>query len=327
MASKASNYTIKDISLVIPTYNRANEVKETLKSLGKFSKNLNEILILDQTKTDETKNLVKSLKNKKIKWIFSKTPSITIARNLGVKKSLKSSRIICFLDDDVIADSNYFTEILRVFNENPESIAVGGRDPSAYVGTQSKLSNFIRKIFFLGHYEHNKARIVSAYGNTYPLRLSKIVNAQWIPGVNMAYKKEIFREQKFDENFLGYAVAEDTDFSYRICKKYPNSIFITPYARLIHRVSQVARQPTRKLAYINQIDHFYFNFKDLNKNAAQKLIFIWSLFGISLLRTLNLLTFKKSNYLKFKFFFQSLFYCLMNLKKIKKGKLREFDTA
>jgi glycosyltransferase involved in cell wall biosynthesis len=324
MAGKS--FEIGDISVVIPTYNRANELRLTLKSLLKFSKQLNEILVVDQSRTDDTKNLVNSLKNKKIKYIFSKTPSITIARNLGVKNASKSSRIICFLDDDVAIFDNYFPEILRVFNEHPEALAAAAKDPTAWAahGQQNKLMNFIRRIFFLGYYEHNRARIVSAYGNTYPINLQKTITAEWIPGVNMVYKKSIFKELKFDENLLGYAVAEDTGFSYSLHKRHPNTIFVTPHARLIHRVSQVAREPTARLAYINQVDHFYFNFKCLNRNLAQKLIFIWSLFGISLLRTLSLLTFKKSNYLKFKFFFQSLFYCLKNFDKIKQGRVREF---
>jgi glycosyltransferase involved in cell wall biosynthesis len=324
MAGKS--FEIGDISVVIPTYNRADELRLTLKSLLKFSKQLNEILVIDQSKTDDTKNLVKSLKNKKIKYLFSKTPSITIARNLGVKNASKSSKIICFLDDDVSIFDNYFPEILRVFNEHPEALAAAAKDPTAWIGKPSKFMNLIRKIFFLGYYEHNMARIVSAYGNTYPINLQKTIAAEWIPGVNMIYKKSVFSEQKFDENLLGYAVSEDTGFSYSLHKKHPNTIFITPYAKLIHRVSQVAREPTARLAYINQVDHFYFNFKCLNRNLAQKLVFIWSLFGISLLRILSLLTLKKSNYFKFKFFFQSLFYCLKNLNKIKKGRVREFKV-
>ncbi len=322
MAEKS--FKIKDISVIIPTYNRADELRITLKSLLKFSKQLNEIIIVDQSKTPDTKNLVKFLKNKKIKYLFSGTPSITIARNLGVKNSLNSSKIICFLDDDVTIFDNYFPEILRVFNEYPEARAAAAKDPSAWTGKPSKFMNLIRRIFFLGYYEYNRARIVSAYGNTYPINLQKTIVAEWIPGVNMVYKKSVFSEQKFDENLLGYAVAEDTGFSYSLHMKHPNTIFITPYAKLIHRVSQVAREPTRRLAYINQVDHFYFNFKNLNRNIAQRLIFIWSLFGISLLRTLSLLTLKKSNYLKFKFFSQSLFYCLRNLDKIKRGRVREF---
>lgn len=326
MEKDATKYGISDISVVIPTYNRASELKETLNSLSKFSKSLNEVVIVDQSKTTETRNLVKSMKNKKIKYIFSKTPSITIARNLGVKKSSKSSKIVCFIDDDVTLGENYFLEILKIFNEHPNAKGAAGVDDCAYRrgGFGEKMQMFLKKVFFLGHYTRDKAKIVSAYGNVYPMNPSKTITAEWIPGVNMVYKKEVFDFQKFDENLLGYTVSEDIDFSYRLSMKHPNSIFITPHAKLTHRVSKVAREPTKRLAYINQVDHFYFNFKNLNKTLGQKLIFLWSLFGIFLMRFLLVLTFNKKNYLNFKFFLSSLFYCLTNLDKIKKGRVRDF---
>lgn len=318
-------YKISDISVIIPTYNRPNEMAETLKSLSKFTSSLKEIIIVDQSKDPRTRELVKKYRNKKIRYVFSKTPSITIARNLGVKKSSKTTKIICFLDDDVTLHKNYFNEIIKIFNEHPEAKGVAGKDPTGYTGKESKIINFVKKIFFLGHFERDRARIVSAHGNTYPQKLKKTITAHWIPGVNMVYKREVFNFQKFDENLLGYTVVEDMDFSYRLHKRHPNSIFITPYAKLIHRVSQTARNPKKRLAYINQVDHFYFNFKDFNSTIGEKAIFIWSLIGIFSLRALSLLSFRKKNYYKFRFFLSALLYCLSNLRKIKKGKVREFD--
>ncbi len=313
---------IKDISVVIPTYNRTRDLKITLSSIKPFLNELSEVLVVDQSKTEETKNLVKSLYNKKIKYLYSEVPSITIARNLGVKYASKKSKIICFLDDDVNVKRGYFKEILNVFNTYPQAKAVSGYCPP---GSLNPFENFLKGMFRFGNLENlERARITSAYGNTYPKTLKKVINSQWLQGVNMAYKKEVFDEQKFDENLLGYTIAEDIDFSFRLYKRYPNSVFITPFAKIVHRYSTVERYPTKKMAYINQIDHFYFNFKNLNKNFYQKMSFIWSIFGITLLRTARLISFKKINYDKWKYFVASLFYCLRNIKKIKQGRLREF---
>ena len=320
------SYTINNISIVIPTYNRVTDLKITLTHLKQFSGKVKEIIVVDQSKNDLTKKMINRLKNDKIKYVYSNIPSITIARNLGVKNSSKKSKLICFIDDDVTLGKNFFEEILKVFNsyENAKAVA-------AYVNEarereiSNKFENFMKKIFFLAYIEKNRARMVSAYGNTYPIKTDKIINSQWLQGANMVYKKEIFDQQKFDENLRGYTIAEDTDFSYRVYLKYPNSIFITPFANFKHRCSQIERYPTLKMAYINQVDHFYLNFKDFNKNLNEKIIFRWSLFGIGLLRTLNLIIRpKKINYLKLKYFFDSLFYSIKNIEKIKQGKLREF---
>lgn len=321
---KQRSYTLKDISVVIPTYNRSKDILETLNSLGHF-KELKEIIIVDQSTSEDTKELIKSLRNKKIKYLYSKIPSITRARNLGVKNASEKSKIICFIDDDVTLGKNYFSEMLKIFNSNSDAKAAGAFFHIEDLSFLGKIENIIKKLFFIRYYENN-ARIISAYGNTYPSKLTKIITAQWLPGVNMAYNKEIFKEQEFDENLLGYTVAEDIDFSYRLFKKYPESIFITPFADIIHRASVVEREPTERMSYINQVDHFYFNFKNLNKSLKQKIIFFWSLFGISFLRTLNLVIKpSKTNYLKLKYFFKSIKYCIKNKDLIKAGKVRNFS--
>ncbi len=318
-------YKHKNISVIIPTCNRSEDIKKTLIKLNKSLGDLCEVIIVDQSSNNQTRNLVKSLKSRKIKYLFSNTPSITIARNLGVKRASKSSKIIVFIDDDVDLDKNYFTEILKIFNNFSEARAVAAYVPSPELEKMSLLDILLRKLFFISFPDKEKARILSSYCNTYPSKLNKIINSQWLPGVNMAYKKSVFSEQKFDENILGYTIAEDIDFTFRLYKKYPKSLFITPSAKIIHRVSNVERYPTEKMSFINQIDHFYFNFKNLNKSLSQKLIFIWSIVGITLLRTIKFVSTRKEiNYLKLKFYLKSLFYCLRNIKKIKSGRLREF---
>lgn len=320
-------YTLKDIAVIIPTYNRFEDLDLTLKSLALFFKSLNEIVIVDQSNNNKTRNLIKNLKVKNIKYVFSKIPSISISRNIGVKYVSKSSKFICFLDDDVTLGENYFYEILKVFEENKNIMGVGAYNPDVNLtkGFGFYIENFFKKLFFLSYSEKNKMRIISAYGNTFSSILEGNINSQWLPGVNMFYRKEIFKKQQFDNNLLGYTIVEDIDFTYRLYKKYPDALIITPKPFLVHRASLAERYPTKRMSFVNQVDHFYFNYKNLNKNFLQKLIFIWSLFGIFLLRFFNLFRFKKQNYLKFKFFLQSLFYCITNLEKIKKGKVRDFE--
>jgi len=320
-------YFLKDISVVIPTYNRADDLKETLSSILPYLKSIKEIIIVDQSKNKKTKKLINKFRIKKLKYIYSSKPAITIARNKGFRAVAKSSRLICFIDDDVILGENYFEEIIRIFNEENNAKAVAAYIPQDKPSILSNIQNQFRKLFYLS-YADEGANIISAYGNTYPLNLSKIIPAQWLPGVNMVYKKEVLAKNKFDENLLGYTLAEDIDFSYRLFMKHPSSIYITPFAKIYHRVSKKERYPTRRMSYINQIDHFYFNIKNLNKTIKQKIIFAWSILGISILRPINvIINPKKENLLKMIFFYESLFYCLTHLDDIRNGRLRDFKLT
>ena len=49
-------YTTKKISVVIPTYNRPKDVSQTLKSLVPLASLLCEIIIVDQSKNEDTKS-------------------------------------------------------------------------------------------------------------------------------------------------------------------------------------------------------------------------------------------------------------------------------
>jgi GT2 family glycosyltransferase len=139
----------------------------------------------------------------------------------------------------------------------------------------------------------------------------------------MFFKREVFNQFLFDENLSKYALAEDFDFTYRITKKYKNSLVLTPNSEIVHRVSQVERYPTLEASYMNQVHHFYLNYKNFNSNIKEKIIFIWCILGIFLLRTaLFIKTRRKNESSKLKFFFKSLLYTIENLSEIKKGKIK-----
>ncbi|MEK7106402.1 MAG: glycosyltransferase family 2 protein, partial [Patescibacteria group bacterium] len=259
---------------------------------------------------------------KKIRYYYSKIPSLTRARNIGAKYASRGCRIVLFLDDDVSLDSGYFAALLDVFNEYAEAKGVAGYYFSPE-RSMSRVEKKLRNLFFIEHVDENCAKVLSAYGAVYPDQLTHTIRAMWMPGFNMAFKKEIFDELQFDENLSRYALAEDFDFTYRLYKKYPDSLFMTPRAMLIHRVSAVERYPTEKAAYMNQIHHFYLHFKNFN-SVGEKLRFVWCLTGIFLLRVLQLLrTRSQGDYLKLLYFLQSTLHCLANLDKIKKGRLKE----
>jgi GT2 family glycosyltransferase len=308
-----------DISIVIATYNRSKDLEESLKPILKENE-INEIIIVDQSNDQRTKNL-NILKNKKIKYIHSKIPSLTRARNIGVKKSSKKSKIIVFLDDDATIGKKFFESILKIFNKNKEAIGIGVFVPRPE-RKFTKSEKIIRNLFFLETGKDNKMQVTSVYGNCFPERLDKIIEAQWLSGVNMAYRKEVFKKQTFDENLTGYALAEDFDFSYRLWKNHPGCLYLTPESKVIHRISGVGRYPTKKISYVNQINHFYLNFKNFNSNIQEKLIFAWCMLGIGLLRILMFIkTRQEAERLKMGYFYSSLLYCIMNLQKIRKGDL------
>ena len=322
---KEKNYKLEDISVVIVTYNRDKDLAITIESFKKEIIKLREILIIDNNTDDKAKKVIKSIKNNKIKYFKSEVNSLTVSRNLGINKVDKKSKIIIFLDDDVSLEKDYFDKIIEVFNEYPNAVGVSGYYfPENY--KINRLENAIRKLALLENWTVNKAKVLSAFGASYPYKLTKIINSEWLSGFNMAYKKEVFGKDKFEEKFFKYALAEDFEFSTRINKKYQRSLFITPYAKLTHRVSEEGRTPKPKLVYMNLVNHLYIQSKNLNDFRGIVSLY-FALFNMSILYIAkSLIKPNKTNLLKLKLYFKALYYCLNRLNLIRKGNI-EIPTS
>jgi len=319
-------YNLKDITVVIPTYNRSSEILETLNHI--LNSKVNEILVIDQSKIKEEATNIKNIcdtlyfNGYPIKYHHFNFASTAIARNKGVELSSKESKIISFIDDDVSVQDNYFKTIIDKFNNNPEILGVAGYRPFNISKKEYYIDLTILKLFFLRKYDEEACRVRCPYNNTYPFRLKNDIYAQWFPGFNTAYKKEIFKTRHFDNCLGGYSLAEDIEFSYSLYLSNPKALLITPDTLVNHRCSKLERANIKKLSYINQVDHFYFYWK--YEKYFSKLKHYWSLVGIAILRTFKMLDFKRKSFINWYYFWNSLFYCLKNKDKIKKGQVREW---
>ena len=89
------------ISVIIPTYNREKVIFNSVKSVLNQSFKYIEVIIIDDGSTDNTKNKIKHLKDKRIKYIkLNKTKGANYARNIGIK--LAKGKFIAFQDSDDI---------------------------------------------------------------------------------------------------------------------------------------------------------------------------------------------------------------------------------
>lgn len=87
------------VSIVIPTYNRVEDLKRAISSIYSQTFEDWEILVIDNNSDDETEQYVKKLNNKKIKFFsINNDGVIARSRNLGIKNA--SGKYLAFLDSD-----------------------------------------------------------------------------------------------------------------------------------------------------------------------------------------------------------------------------------
>lgn len=88
-----------DFSVIIPTFNRAQELSKAIVSIINQSSDNWNLIIVDDGSTDNTKDKIqKHLITDKIKYVYQQHSGVSVARNHGIK--LTSSDYIIFLDSD-----------------------------------------------------------------------------------------------------------------------------------------------------------------------------------------------------------------------------------
>ena len=89
---------MRDISIIVPIYNAEKYINKCLDSILKQTKKELEIILVNDGSTDNTEKIIKTYKDKRIKYFKNDNHGIGYSRNFGIKKS--TSKYIMFLDSD-----------------------------------------------------------------------------------------------------------------------------------------------------------------------------------------------------------------------------------
>lgn len=93
-----------DISIIVPIYNAEKYLKKCLDSLINQTKKELEFILINDGSTDNSENIIKSNKDKRIIYIKQENKGIGKTRNLGIKHA--RGKYIMFLDSDDYLELN-----------------------------------------------------------------------------------------------------------------------------------------------------------------------------------------------------------------------------
>lgn len=317
-----------DISVIIPTYNRPDDLKATVRSILKQSMLPKEIIIVDSAMNTHTEVIIKNFKSIEsrvsFQYISNQIDSLTVARNIGSEAA--NSDILLFLDDDVALEETYIEEILKVYNQYPDCLIVQGNIISSYRKTTiyrtcwNKFWNFYCRFFSLHYNTSDEMKVLKSGNNTTPSTPDRIVNCQWASGCNFSIKKEIFNVYKFDSKLIKYSYGEDKDFSFRIFKENRKAVLLTPFAKLIHKGSFNKNSPVKKAIIMEKTYSLYFIAKNLDEFTNYS-YFFWSEIGNFMRDIICLALFfrKRGRYftLKLRYDLYAYYICIRHFSKIK----------
>ena len=119
-----------DLSIVLPTYNRAAELRQAIDSAlhQTAAPDTYELIIVDNNSTDGTGRVIDEitrLHRGRVRGIVEKRQGVSYARNAGIAAA--RAAIIAFFDDDVRVAPDWVEHIIDVFADHPELECVGGK--------------------------------------------------------------------------------------------------------------------------------------------------------------------------------------------------------
>ncbi len=173
---------MSNLSVAIPTRNRDRILMELLASLLRQTVPPKEVVVVDDSDNDDTKNLVGQMLRElsdrgiEIKYVRGGGEGVTQARNIGIAHT--TSEIHCSLDDDVVLDKDYIKEVLNVFDHNSNALGVSGHVTNIRTAAAS---NAFNKLFSLFHTSQNECRVFPA-GISYPFPLTRVIDCEWLSG-------------------------------------------------------------------------------------------------------------------------------------------------
>jgi glycosyltransferase involved in cell wall biosynthesis len=114
-------------SMIVPTYNRVEELKELLPSISLMNENqLLELIIIDDGSTDGTESYLNSFKSQfSITYRKQSNKGPGAARNYGM--SIAQGKYFLFVDSDCILPKDYLIQIDKFLNQSVAD-AFGGKD-------------------------------------------------------------------------------------------------------------------------------------------------------------------------------------------------------
>ena len=251
------------ISVVIPTKNRPRELFNFINSLIKQSRKPDQVIVVDQSKTKfcSKTRIEKKLTEKKINISYIHDESIdglVDAKASSVR--LNKCDIISFFDDDIVLTPNYLKNIELVFQNNNHIYGLNG------LILNNPKQSFLKYLFFelthIGIFRDNRNK---AYRN----KSENLIELDVLSGGLSSWRAKVFDKIKFDtiNKFHGM---EDVEFSIRLRKIFPKSLYLTKKSHLYHYHSVSNRKSEIKRVENDIVE----GFKILKKHSNNIFIFL-----------------------------------------------------
>lgn len=273
-------------SVIIPTYERPDELRQCVASILSQTVRPTELIIVDDGNLPGIP-LREELEGAGIacRYLKKDRPGLTESRNAGLK--IATGEVIVFFDDDVTLEPEYIEQLLAVYDGDREREIGGAAGVIVNVRPLNAVhwARFLfNRVFLLTSSWEGRVLASGApvsFGTTpYPIASRREV--EFLPGCGQSYRRAVFDQRSFTDGYRDLAFGEDKDFSFGVSRKW--KLVVTPGARLHHHVALNMRPDHRVSGRKHIIGRYLFFSRHVRTGWVPTVLFWYSVSGYFLAR-------------------------------------------
>lgn len=277
---------IISVSALVATRNRSHSFKKMLDSLARQSMQPVEMIVVDGSENDQTKQVCHSeIPNLKTKIIYHRATELGAATQRNQAIQYATQDVVWLLDDDIVLESNCVARLWQALDRDSQLGGVNAMITNQKYLPPGKTSRYLFRLLH-GRSEASYAgKCIGPALNLLPEdnpHLPEVVSVEWLNTTCVMYRREALPSPLFPPIFTGYSLMEDLTLSLVVGKKWQLANART--ARIFHD-SQPGDHKNNLgvLAKMDLVNRHYVMTQILERNSPIdycKLI-ILQLFGIA----------------------------------------------
>lgn len=280
------------ISVVTPTLNRPDEVRDLLTNLGEQTVLPSELVLIDAAAPgdDRTSDIVAN-DAPDLPYLVQyirRGGGTAIQRNVGIDAA--HGEFIAFVDDDIRLEPNFFAHMIEVF-EQDDKMRVGG--VTGYITNQhldpetSRRWRWYRRLrlfttFEPGHYDFETGYPINRYLQPPHEDLREV---DFMGAGCAVWRREVFADGlRFHEFFTGHGVLEDAHLALRAGRTW--RLLENGRARCIHLRCRTGRSEGRRLGELSATNYRFVFVDIVRRRTWRQERRFWTVQLVDLLRFL-----------------------------------------
>lgn len=288
MKLKKPTFIGRDLTVLIPTKDRPQKVKNLLESIALQSVKCGRIILVNGgAPIDEVVFQYQGILP--IECYQCYPPGQLNQRNFGIRLLDENTKLVACFDDDIELDFYAFEKMLNFWNQVDENTAAVAFN---IVNAPPHKHTWYKQLMCISG--KNAGAILKSGFNTSLASVGQNLKVEWVPGGATVWRKDILINHRHLSTYSKWASCEDLIFSFPIGKKFPLYICAESKVRHEHVYGSTSALSERFYGKTETIWRYYFVATNPDLSVAG---FFWGMFCLVFGRLcMSILTLQKRHF-------------------------------